>query len=183
MFHGNAGNHGHRIPLAQVFYMRMRCNVLMMCYRGWATTVVDILNFDQGAYRYGRSDGTPSEQGKFLLFWFRMQVMTITLIGIQMDAQTGLDYLLQHSSYKQTPIVRSFFDPCSIAHIYPRSCMANPLVEPFQLTWSARTRTRWGRLLYTRTNNGLTYNQDCSAHPREYLYVPPESYSTCPSSS
>jgi len=46
MFHGNAGNHGHRIPLAKVFYLRMRCNVLMMCYRG-----------------YGLSDGSPSEQG------------------------------------------------------------------------------------------------------------------------
>ncbi|KAJ3558749.1 hypothetical protein NP233_g11441 [Leucocoprinus birnbaumii] len=46
MFHGNAGNHGHRIPLAKVFFLRMRCNVLMMCYRG-----------------YGLSEGTPNEQG------------------------------------------------------------------------------------------------------------------------
>jgi hypothetical protein len=34
MFHGNGGNHGHRIPLAKVFYTRMRCNVLMPSYRG-----------------------------------------------------------------------------------------------------------------------------------------------------
>jgi pimeloyl-ACP methyl ester carboxylesterase len=34
MFHGNGGNHGHRIPLAKVFYLRMRCNVLMVSYRG-----------------------------------------------------------------------------------------------------------------------------------------------------
>ena len=34
MFHGNGGNHGHRIPLAKVFYIKMRCNVLMLSYRG-----------------------------------------------------------------------------------------------------------------------------------------------------
>jgi len=35
MFHGNGGNHGHRIPLAKVFFMKMRCNVLMLSYRGF----------------------------------------------------------------------------------------------------------------------------------------------------
>lgn len=46
MFHGNGGNLGHRIPLARIFYVKMRCNVLMLSYRG-----------------YGRSEGTPSETG------------------------------------------------------------------------------------------------------------------------
>jgi len=36
IFHGNGGNHGHRIPLAKVFYIKMRCNVLMLSYRGCA---------------------------------------------------------------------------------------------------------------------------------------------------
>ncbi|GBE84487.1 alpha/beta-hydrolase [Sparassis latifolia] len=46
MFHGNGGNVGHRIPLAKVFYAKMRCNVLMLSYRG-----------------YGHSEGSPSEKG------------------------------------------------------------------------------------------------------------------------
>ncbi|KAH7890294.1 Alpha/Beta hydrolase protein [Phlebopus sp. FC_14] len=46
MFHGNGGNHGHRIPLARVFFVKMRCNVLMLSYRG-----------------YGHSEGNPSEAG------------------------------------------------------------------------------------------------------------------------
>ncbi|KAJ3509926.1 hypothetical protein NLJ89_g4959 [Agrocybe chaxingu] len=46
MFHGNGGNLGHRIPLAGIFYKRMRCNVLMVSYRG-----------------YGHSEGSPSEKG------------------------------------------------------------------------------------------------------------------------
>ncbi|KAF9559944.1 alpha/beta-hydrolase [Agrocybe pediades] len=70
MFHGNGGNLGHRIPLAGIFYKRMRCNVLMMCYRG-----------------YGHSEGSPSEK------------------GLRIDAQTGLDYLTTHPTFKHTRIV------------------------------------------------------------------------------
>jgi len=46
MFHGNGGNIGHRVPLAKVFYEKIRCNVLMVSYRG-----------------YGHSEGNPSEKG------------------------------------------------------------------------------------------------------------------------
>lgn len=45
-FHANAGNVGHRIPYARIFYSRMRCNVIMLSYRG-----------------YGLSEGKPSEKG------------------------------------------------------------------------------------------------------------------------
>ena len=43
--HGNAGNASHRLPNAALL-ARMRCNVLLLDYRG-----------------YGLSDGTPSEEG------------------------------------------------------------------------------------------------------------------------
>jgi len=46
MFHGNAGNIGHRISIAQVLEQTLNCNVLMLEYRG-----------------YGESTGTPDEQG------------------------------------------------------------------------------------------------------------------------
>lgn len=42
MFHGNGGNLGHRIPLAGIFVNKMRCNVLMLCYRGYACHVVSL---------------------------------------------------------------------------------------------------------------------------------------------
>ncbi|KAJ3217367.1 hypothetical protein HDU67_008069 [Dinochytrium kinnereticum] len=44
--HANAGNMGHRLPIAHVFYNRVRCNVFMLSYRG-----------------YGLSEGEPSEKG------------------------------------------------------------------------------------------------------------------------
>ena len=46
MFHGNAGNIGHRVPIARVLEENVGCNVLMLEYRG-----------------YGLSTGTPNEEG------------------------------------------------------------------------------------------------------------------------
>lgn len=46
MFHGNAGNIGHRIPIAKMLERSLDCNVLMVEYRG-----------------YGLSTGTPDEPG------------------------------------------------------------------------------------------------------------------------
>ncbi|KAL9124863.1 MAG: hypothetical protein Q9217_005858 [Psora testacea] len=46
MFHGNAGNIGHRVPIAKVIEENSGCNVFMLEYRG-----------------YGLSSGTPDEAG------------------------------------------------------------------------------------------------------------------------
>ncbi|KAL8739627.1 MAG: hypothetical protein Q9190_007589, partial [Brigantiaea leucoxantha] len=46
MFHGNAGNIGHRVPIAKVLEENIGCSVLMLEYRG-----------------YGLSTGTPDEEG------------------------------------------------------------------------------------------------------------------------
>ena len=46
MFHGNAGNIGHRVPIAKVVEENLHCNVFMVEYRG-----------------YGLSTGTPAEKG------------------------------------------------------------------------------------------------------------------------
>ncbi|KAI9290134.1 Alpha/Beta hydrolase protein [Umbelopsis sp. AD052] len=44
--HANAGNMGHRLPIAQVFYEKFNANVVMLSYRG-----------------YGLSEGSPSDKG------------------------------------------------------------------------------------------------------------------------
>ncbi|KAF9965281.1 hypothetical protein BGZ70_005127 [Mortierella alpina] len=44
--HANAGNMGHRLSIADVFYRQFGCNVFMLSYRG-----------------YGLSKGSPSEKG------------------------------------------------------------------------------------------------------------------------
>ncbi|CAB4422257.1 unnamed protein product [Rhizophagus irregularis] len=44
--HGNAGNMGHCLPVAERLYNQLRCNIVMLSYRG-----------------YGFSEGSPSEKG------------------------------------------------------------------------------------------------------------------------
>ncbi|KAF7718176.1 Protein bem46 [Penicillium ucsense] len=46
MFHGNAGNIGHRVPIAKALQDTLNCHVLLLEYRG-----------------YGKSTGTPDETG------------------------------------------------------------------------------------------------------------------------
>jgi pimeloyl-ACP methyl ester carboxylesterase len=46
MFHGNAGNIGHRVPIAKMLQQSLSCNVFMLEYRG-----------------YGLSTGMPDEAG------------------------------------------------------------------------------------------------------------------------
>lgn len=59
MFHGNAGNIGHRVPIAKYLGESLGCNCLMLEYRG-----------------YGASTGTPDEKGLMIdaqtgLDWIR----------------------------------------------------------------------------------------------------------------
>ncbi|KAI6250238.1 hypothetical protein HI914_01177 [Erysiphe necator] len=49
MFHGNAGNIGHRVPIAKILVQRMGMSVFMLEYRG-----------------YGLSTGSPEESGLML---------------------------------------------------------------------------------------------------------------------
>lgn len=70
MFHGNAGNIGHRLPIARMLIARTGCNVFMLEYRG-----------------YGISTGAPDES------------------GLNMDAQTALDYLRDRAETRGHQIV------------------------------------------------------------------------------
>ena len=68
--HGNAGNIGHRLLNAKGMFAKLSCNLCLLEYRG-----------------YGRSDGTPSEE------------------GLYMDAQAGLDYLSSRSDINPNRII------------------------------------------------------------------------------
>lgn len=70
MFHGNAGNIGHRLPIARVLANDLGCNVFMLQYRG-----------------YGKSTGDPDEK------------------GMNVDAQTGLDYLRGREDLSKSKMV------------------------------------------------------------------------------
>ncbi|ORZ10543.1 BEM46-like protein [Absidia repens] len=66
-FHANAGNMGHRLPIAQVLYQKLGYNIVTLSYRG-----------------YGLSEGKANEK------------------GLQIDAQTVVDYIKNHPILKYT---------------------------------------------------------------------------------
>jgi len=70
-FHGNAGNLSYRLPnIKHLHGSDVGCNIFILSYRG-----------------YGKSEGTPTEQ------------------GLQIDAQTALDYLLGNPDIDTNKIV------------------------------------------------------------------------------
>ncbi|KAJ7148762.1 Alpha/Beta hydrolase protein [Mycena crocata] len=118
MFHGNGGNHGHRIPLAKVFYLRMRCNVLMVSYRG-----------------YGLSDGSPSEKGlqtdsqtalDYLLSDPCLSKTPIILYGQSIGGAVSIDLASRNPSKITALILENTFT--SLPSLVPH---ALPLLGPF----------------------------------------------------
>ncbi|KAF5354203.1 hypothetical protein D9756_007024 [Leucocoprinus leucothites] len=118
MFHGNAGNHGHRIPLAKVFFLRMRCNVLMMCYRG-----------------YGLSEGTPNEQGLQLdaqagldYLWSReaYRLSPVILYGQSIGGAVSIDLVSKNPDKITAIILENTFT--SLPNLIPHTL---PLLRPF----------------------------------------------------
>lgn len=80
---------GHRIPLAKVFYSKMRCNVLLLSYRG-----------------YGLSEGSPSEKGASCSSGIiRLALTEFRNPGLRIDAQTALDHITNHESLSRSPVV------------------------------------------------------------------------------
>jgi len=113
MFHGNGGNHGHRIPLASIFVMKMRCNVLMMCYRG-----------------YGLSEGSPSEKGFRIDSQTGLDYLTshplfkdtpIVLYGQSIGGAVAIDLTSRNPAKIQAVILENTFTsiPNLIPHVFP----------------------------------------------------------------
>jgi len=101
MFHANAGNLGHRLPLARVFYDKMRCNVLMLSYRG-----------------YGKSEGRPSEAGlrmdaqaslDFILSHPLLRHTKIILYGQSIGGAVTIDLASRNPSAVHGVIVENTF--------------------------------------------------------------------------
>jgi fermentation-respiration switch protein FrsA (DUF1100 family) len=88
MFHGNAGNIGHRVPIARMLEETIGCNVLMLEYRG-----------------YGLSTGTPNEHGLNIdaqagLDWIRQNDATennsIIVFGQSLGGAVAINLVVQN---------------------------------------------------------------------------------------
>ncbi|KAI0338313.1 alpha/beta-hydrolase [Trametopsis cervina] len=118
MFHGNGGNLGHRIPLARVFFSKMRCNVLMMSYRG-----------------YGLSEGSPSEKGimmdaqaglDYLLSHPALSKTPIILYGQSIGGAVSIDLASRNPLAVRALVLENTF--LSLPRLVPS---ALPVLGPF----------------------------------------------------
>ncbi|KAK7457113.1 bem46 protein, variant, variant 2 [Stygiomarasmius scandens] len=118
MFHGNGGNVGHRIPLGMMFQQFMRCNVLMVSYRG-----------------YGNSEGAPSERGfqmdaqaalDFVLHDPRFGKTPIILYGQSIGGAVSIDLASRNPDKIESLILENTFTslPALVPHVLP-------LLSPF----------------------------------------------------
>ncbi|PBK83889.1 alpha/beta-hydrolase [Armillaria gallica] len=113
MFHGNGGNLGHRIPLGMMFQLLMRCNVLMVSYRG-----------------YGKSDGSPSEKGfqqdaqaalDYLKSDPRFSKTRIFVYGQSIGGAVAIDLVSRNPSKIFALILENTFTslPALVPHVLP----------------------------------------------------------------
>ncbi|KAI0726102.1 Alpha/Beta hydrolase protein [Fomitopsis betulina] len=118
MFHGNGGNIGHRLPLANVFYGKLRCNVFMLSYRG-----------------YGLSEGHPSEKGlrmdaQCALDFIRthpcLSKSPIILYGQSLGGAVAIDLASRNPSAIRAVILENTF--LSLPRLIPS---AFPVLGPF----------------------------------------------------
>lgn len=125
MFHGNAGNIGHRIPIARMLVHNMGCNVLMLEYRG-----------------YGLSTGSPDETGLMIdsqtgYDYLRKRAETrdhdIVIYGqslggavaIQLAAKNQSDKKLVALVLENTFLSMRKLIPSYAPFLFPRDCQAN----------------------------------------------------------
>lgn len=83
-FHGNAGNVGHRLTNARSWHSYCGCNVFLVEYRG-----------------YGKSEGSPSEQGKegkIVIFPLLSVLPTSTLCSLTSWIQPTPQLLMRQSA-------------------------------------------------------------------------------------
>ncbi|KAG6865265.1 hypothetical protein C0991_004004 [Blastosporella zonata] len=131
MFHGNGGNHGHRVPLARVFYLNMRCNVLMMSYRG-----------------YGLSEGSPSEAGLKIDAQTGLDFLTthpvfsqtkIILYGQSIGGAVSIDLASRNPTKIRALILENTFTslPSLIPHVLP---VLGPFSFLCHQTWDSASK-------------------------------------------
>ncbi|KAI9184328.1 bem46 protein, variant [Blastocladiella emersonii ATCC 22665] len=129
-FHANAGNMGHRLPIAFNLYHRLKANVFMLSYRG-----------------YGKSEGEPHEKGMridaqtaldFLLRHPAAKGADLYVYGQSIGGAVAIDTVARNDQHIAALMVENTF--LSIPELIP-SVM--PFLKPFTFlchqVWPSRT--------------------------------------------
>ncbi|KAI5119770.1 hypothetical protein M0805_009241 [Coniferiporia weirii] len=158
MFHGNCDSIGYTLPLAQAFYKRMRCNVLMLSPRG-----------------YGLSEGKPSTKGlqrdsdaalNYILSHPKLSRSPIILYGQSMGGAMAIDLAGRRPDKITALIVENTFT--SLRRLIPDIMPCFSFVAPFFQQWnSARTVEELPRLVSLLMLSGQRDEVIPPAHMRQ----------------
>jgi len=131
--HANAGNMGHRLPIAKVFYEKFNANVVMLSYRG-----------------YGLSEGNPSDKGlridaQTMLDFVRAHPIlgktNIIAYGQSLGGAVAIDVVSRNpDAFAGLMIENTFLSvPKMIPHVIP---MLKNLTWLCHLNWPSETSIR-----------------------------------------
>lgn len=137
-FHGNAGNAGHRLPIAKVLARDLRCTTVMLEYRG-----------------YGKSTGAPSEKGLAIdaqtgLDWIRthdeLAGQQIVIYGQSLGGAVAIDLVAKNAGtgdIKGLVLENTFLSiPKMIPHAVPPARFLTGLCHERWRSEEAITRIR-----------------------------------------
>ncbi|KAJ3343363.1 hypothetical protein HDU93_008728 [Gonapodya sp. JEL0774] len=141
IFHANAGNHGHRLPLATLLHRHLQPapNVFLLSYRG-----------------YGPSEGSPTEEGirmdaRAAVNWVKGNPWLgkgkggkgkVVVWGQSIGGAVAIDTAASHPDVVDAVIVENTFEslPSLIPHVLPILSPLRPLIRHLVLDhWSSAT--------------------------------------------
>lgn len=116
MFHGNAGNIGHRLPIARMLVNMVGCNVFMLEYRGYGDSTGEPdetgLNIDaQTALDYLRSRSETSEHQYIIYGQSLGGAVSIKLVSKNQDHGDIAGLILENTFLSMRKLIPSVIPP------------------------------------------------------------------------
>ncbi|KAK2590695.1 bem46 protein, variant [Conoideocrella luteorostrata] len=116
MFHGNAGNIGHRLPIARMLINYIGCNVFMLEYRGYGTSTGEPdetgLNLDaQTGLKYLRERAETSGHRLIIYGQSLGGAVSIRLVAKNQDAGDIIGLVLENTFLSMRKLIPSVIPP------------------------------------------------------------------------
>ena len=116
MFHGNAGNIGHRLPIARMMVNSIGCNVFMLEYRGYGASTGEPdesgLNIDaQTALNYLRSRAETRDHRIIVYGQSLGGAVSIKLVAKNQEAGDIIGLILENTFLSMRKLIPSIIPP------------------------------------------------------------------------
>jgi fermentation-respiration switch protein FrsA (DUF1100 family) len=135
MFHGNAGNIGHRLPIARMIVNLIGCNVFMLEYRGYGTSTGEPdesgLNIDaQTALDYLRSRAETSSHRILVYGQSLGGAVGIKLVSKNQDDGDIVGLVLENTFLSMRKLIPSVIPPAKYLTLLCHQVWASESILP-----------------------------------------------------